>query len=344
LASDTVVNLNHLRLFRLVARRLNLTAVSELLHVSQSSISHQLGSLQKQYDLKLYTKNGHGIELTKEGQRFQHEAEMVLKQLDDFEQRLRRRRNREVPEVLIVAGSYGLSAGLLPSVLADLQKLRPEIQVSIRTAHLSTIEQWLLKGDAEIALTTAYGDHSSTLAIEPYGREKLAAFVPIRHRLARRRKVTISELLKSPLILRGTTGADSSLNQMLRDMEERGYRPKVAGFYDSPDAVKVAVRKKIGVGLLYRDLLEREVQNKEFKILTVENLKLYGHTYIMYHKQRPLSANAQLLLKLLRQRKQKRKPWIKSASDVFTGAVTVLAHVFMAQVFSDISVLGGLGM
>lgn len=333
------MNLNHLRLFRLVARQLNLTAVSQLLHVSQSSISHQLQSLQRQYDTKLYTKNGRGIELTKEGQRFQREAEMVLKQLDDFEQWLSRRRNREVPEILTVAGSYGLSAGLLPSMLADLQKRRPEIQVSVRTGNLSAIEQWLLKGDAEIALTTAYGSHSSFLATEPYGREKLAAFVPMQHPLARKRRLTVAELLEAPLVLRGAIGADSSLNKMLRDMEERGYRPKVAAFYDSPDAVKVAVRKKIGVGLLYRELLEREVQKKEFKILTVENLKLYGHTYIMHHKQRPLSANAQLLLKLLRQRKQKQRHWAKRAGDVFTSAVTVLAHVFMAQVFFDIGVL-----
>ena len=306
------MNLNHLRIFVLVARHLNLTAVSQLLHVSQSSISHQLRLLQKHYDVKLYTKNGRGIELTNEGQRFQREAELMLKQIDDFERRLRRRGNRQLPEVLTVAGSHGLSAELLPSVLADLQKLRPDIQVSIRTAHLSTIEQWLLKGDAEVALTTAYGNHSSTLAIEPYGREKLAAFVPMHHPLARKRKVTVSELLKSPLVLRGAIGPESSLNKMLRDMEEKGYRPKVAAFYDSPDAVKVAVRKKIGVGLLYRELLEREVEKREFKILTVDNLELYGETYIFYHKQRPLSANAQLLLKLLRRRKQKRNPGQKA--------------------------------
>jgi DNA-binding transcriptional LysR family regulator len=124
--------------------------------------------------------------------------------------------------------------------------------------------------------------------------------------------------------------------------EEREYRPKVAAFYDSPDAVKVAVRNKIGVGLLYRELVQREVQKREFKILTVENLKLYGHTYIIYHKQRPLSANAQLLLKLLRRRKQKRKQWLKSPGDVFSSAVTVLAHVFMAQVLFDIGVLSEL--
>lgn len=336
------MNLNHLRLFRLVARQLNLTAVSQLLHVSQSSISHQLRFLQKQYDVKLYTKNGRGIELTKEGERFQREAELMLKQLDAFELRLRRCRDRHVTEVLTVAGSYGLSAGLLPSVLADLQKLRPEIQLSVRTGNLATIEQLLLKGYAEIALTTAYGNHSSGLAVEPYGREKLAAFVSMRHPLARRRRVTISELLKSPLILRGATAAESSLNKMLRGMEEMGYRPKIAGFYDSPDAVKIAVRKKVGVGLLYRELVRREVRKKEFKVLTVENLKLYGHTYILYHKQRPLSANAQLLLKLLRRRKQRQTSRLKRPGAILSTAVTVLTHLVTSEMLRDSTFLGGI--
>lgn len=87
-------------------------------------------------------------------------------------------------------------------------------------------------------------------------------------------------------------------------------------------------------GRLYRELVQREVQKKEFRILTVENLKLYGHTYIIYYKQRPLSGNAQLLLKLLRRRKQKQKPW---------SAVAVLAHVLMSQIFPDGGFLSGLG-
>jgi hypothetical protein len=90
--------------------------------------------------------------------------------------------------------------------------------------------------------------------------------------------------------------------------------------------------------------LEREVQKKEFEILTVDNLKLYGETYIFYHKQRPLSANAQLLLKLLRRRKQKQKRWVKSPGDVFSSAVTVFAHILMSQIFPDVSFLSGFGM
>jgi hypothetical protein len=79
-------------------------------------------------------------------------------------------------------------------------------------------------------------------------------------------------------------------------------------------------------------------------VLTVENLKLYGHTYILYHKQRPLSATTQLLLKLLRRRRQKQTSWVKSPGDIFSATVAVLAHVWMSQMLPDISVLSELVM
>ena len=62
--SRGAMNLNWIRAFSIVARHANLTKASHVLHVSQSSISHQLGLLQKDYGVRLYRKTGHGIELT----------------------------------------------------------------------------------------------------------------------------------------------------------------------------------------------------------------------------------------------------------------------------------------
>jgi DNA-binding transcriptional LysR family regulator len=312
------MNLNRIRLFSIVASHSNLTKASQMLHVSQSSISHQLAILQKDYGVRLYKKTGHGIELTTEGRQFLVEIQPLLDGLERFDREFRRNSGREQLDSLAIAGTHALSADLLPSLSADFQKIHPQIQLSLRTGNQWAIEKFVLEGNVEIAVTTNAATGSPSLVNEPYGQERIAAFVPIHHPLARKRKVTLSELLREPLVLRGASGLESTRKRMLREMEERGYRPKVAAFYDSADAVKVAVRKNTGVGLLYKETIKHDVQKGDFKILKIDDLKLDVHTFVVFHKTRPLSDNAKLFLNFLRERKQNHRAeaLLKSQSPI----------------------------
>jgi DNA-binding transcriptional LysR family regulator len=178
----------------------------------------------------------------------------------------------------------------------------PQVQVTLRTGNYSVIEQLVLKGNIEVALVTSPRG-SPLVAMEPYSREKIAAFVSARHPLAKRASLTISEVLDHRFIIRAERRPDSGLKKMLRDLETKGCRLNIAGYYDLPDAVKVAVAKRSGIGLLYEKSIRPEVQRGAFKILNLEGLKLYGHSFIIYHKDRPLSTHAKRFLELLRQRR-----------------------------------------
>ena len=70
---------------------------------------------------------------------------------------------------------------------------------------------------------------------------------------------------------------------------------------DSPEAIKTAVSKKLGVGILYEDAVKDGLASGVFKKLRISGLNMEGNSYIVYHKQRPLSSNAEVFLNLLRQ-------------------------------------------
>lgn len=302
------MNLKRIKLFCVVAKHLNVTKASQALHVSQSSLSHQMSLLQSDYHVRLYKKTGHGIELTAEGRKFLSEMEAIIERIERFERQFGARTETDQPESLNVGGSHGLSLGLLPSLLADFQRDHPRLQISLRTGTRTMIEQLVLRGDVDVALIQIAGSLSGLLASEPFGLEKLVAFVSVDHPLARKPKVTVRELLQSPLVISGERVFESNIKTVLRGLENKGYKPRITGFYDSPDALKVVVLKKAGVGLLYcKDVVKHEVEKGALKILNVEDLKLYGRTFIVYHKHKPLSVNAKLFLKLLRRRKQKQR-------------------------------------
>ena len=65
-------------------------------------------------------------------------------------------------------------------------------------------------------------------------------------------------------------------------------------------AIKRAVLQRLGLGFLYYDAVRDAVDRGSFKIINIRGLELLGQTYIIYHKERPLSPNAEEFLKLLR--------------------------------------------
>ncbi len=83
-----------------------------------------------------------------------------------------------------------------------------------------------------------------------------------------------------------------------------GHKPNIAMRCDAPDAVKQAVRNEMSVGILSYDSVKHDLQRGEFKMLSVPGLKLEGKSFIIYRKDRPLSANAKGFLTLLKERRQ----------------------------------------
>ena len=68
------------------------------------------------------------------------------------------------------------------------------------------------------------------------------------------------------------------------------------------EAVKAAVKRELGVGILYRETLEANLKSDDLKILHVPELeKIRTKSFIIYNKSRPLSAVANDFLHALRE-------------------------------------------
>jgi DNA-binding transcriptional LysR family regulator len=71
---------------------------------------------------------------------------------------------------------------------------------------------------------------------------------------------------------------------------------------ETPEAVKAAVKRGIGLGILYRDLVETDIRTGDLTIIRVPGLKMDIDSYIIYHREKVLSAHAKDFLALLRER------------------------------------------
>jgi DNA-binding transcriptional LysR family regulator len=91
-------------------------------------------------------------------------------------------------------------------------------------------------------------------------------------------------------------------------LRELGYKPNIALHCESPDAVEQAVRRNMGVGILYYECVKDAVERGELKVLNTPEFERTGETFIVYHKDRRLSPCARDFLALLRQWKETSRP------------------------------------
>jgi DNA-binding transcriptional LysR family regulator len=311
--------LERIELFINVAKHHNLAETAREMHVSASSVCQRLKTLESDFDVKLYKRNKYGIELTGAGQTLLTAASDVLTRIERLKTELRRDVNLTV-QTLTIGGTHTPSARHLPAAVAAFRKTHPNVKVDFLTARRATLEKLVHSFEIDIAIIQS-PSRSSGLYLEQFAEDKLVLFCHPNHPLTKRKKLELTELSNIPLIIREGNG---STHRLLKQIESMGIKLSIALTCISPDAVKAAVRRKMGVGILFSDLIKDDVRRKDFKILSFSNsMPASGNSYIVFNKKKPLSCTAAAFLSLLQCMKTSTKPDTISENEEKEGIVAL---------------------
>jgi DNA-binding transcriptional LysR family regulator len=304
--------LDRIELFVTVARHHNLGKTARERHVSASSVCQRLKSLENDFGVKLYKKNKNGIELTGAGKTLLATGSEVLNQLDTLRKTLNPRSETAVRH-LTIGGTHNPSAKYLPSAIAAFQKTHPNVQVRFVTADRASIEKFVRESEVDVAIVQS-ASRPSEVSVENFTLDNLTFFSHPTHPLAKKKRLTLEDLCRAPLIIRDGKGTTEKL---LKQLKCRGLTLNVVLRCASPDAVKTAVRGKLGVGILFSNMIEEDVRQKSLRSLSVSNLPtLIGNSFIVYSRTKPLSSNANDFLNVLRYlRTQAKNPENRSESS-----------------------------
>lgn len=229
---------------------------------------------------------------------FRRDAEAILSQLDSLGTQYAAPAVDPAEEVLVIGASYGPSASLVPSLMAQYASGHPTVNLRLDTVQRAKIENLLMKSKIDIAVTT-YPLRRAVLKTEPFRTERLSAFVPVDHPFAKLKQIRIDDLHKIPLVIKTGEESEGRTEKLLRDLCKIGHEPKISVRCESPEALKTAVRDGVGVGTLFYDSIRGEVKRNEFVVVKLAGIELQSQSYIIY-PQKEASLAAQEFLALLR--------------------------------------------
>jgi DNA-binding transcriptional LysR family regulator len=220
------MELRHLRYFVAVAEKLHFSRAAEQLNISTPTLSHQIQALETMLGARLLSRGRKSaVTLTQTGKRFLEEARATLRQADNAELVGKRAARGDIGSIAI---GYILSAstiGLLPELIAAFHKENPNVELQLNRMEMFPQMRALIEGVIDVAFIRAPQRYPAELTGFVVDRHPYYVAIPARHRLARRKQITLAMLADETFVAGslemevgfwGNLGAVSKPGQSLR--------------------------------------------------------------------------------------------------------------------------------
>ena len=193
------MELRHLRYFVALAECLSFTRAAERVHVTQSTLSHQIRQLEEEIGQVLFDRIGKKVVTTESGQLFLAYAARALKEVDAGIAMLRPAAGGLTGQVRIGA-THTFNIGLIPECVALFLSRHPTVKVCVEELPADDIGAQLRSGDLDLGI--AYRPAAPTdLWFEPLYNEEMVFVAAASHPLAGRKRIRMVELHQQPLVL-----------------------------------------------------------------------------------------------------------------------------------------------
>lgn len=242
-------DLRHIRAFLAAARIGNFTRAAAEMHISQSAFTVQIRQLEDALGVTLFDRSKRRIALTAAGrdvllplERLVVEAEAVVAQTRQLAG-LRR-------GIVSIAVLPSVAARLLPEAIRRFKQQHPGIVVQICDLVAEKLMDAVRHGEVDFGVGTRLRADRE-IKTSPLLVDRLCAFVPHHHLLARQESVALRELTAHPLVL---TAKDSSVRELLERALRREKLPITIAYETNYMSTAIhLVSAGLGIAILPED-------------------------------------------------------------------------------------------
>lgn len=239
------MELRQLEYFMAVAAHQNFSRAAEQVHVSQPSLSIQIGGLEKELGTRLFDRLGRKVLLTQAGELFHVHAERALREVEQAQQAvhelLGEKRGRLVVGTLSTVNSY-----LIAPLVSRFKQRFPDVHLQVHAQPSSEIVTGLLNSRLDIGICLLPLAHAHLTTV-PLFEERLALIASSGLKLGKRR-TRMQDLAHVPLVL---MPADYCLRKMVEaECAKAGVQPQVVLEMSSPEGILQAVAEGTGATIL----------------------------------------------------------------------------------------------
>ncbi len=272
-----------LQVFHSVARLLSFTKAADSLHMTQPAVTFQIHQLEEYFNTRLFDRTHNRISLTAVGKCVYEYSEKILREYAEMENTVKKMTG-EMSGILMIGASTTIAEYLLPILLGDFKTQYPDVHIRLSVSNTDGIVSKVENNDIDLGLVEA-PVRNKNLIVELCRLDQLVAIVSPKHPLATFEEVTIEKLVSYPYISREEgSGTRGVISQYLKKRGLSWEDLNIVMELGSPEAVKGAVAANLGVSILSRTAIQKDLQLGLLKAINLSPL-LERPLSFVYKKQ-----------------------------------------------------------
>ena len=267
---------SQLRSFHAVATHGSFTRASEMLHITQPTLSGQVKELEERYGTKLFVRHGRRIELTEIGKSAFNITRHIFRHEEEVEQLLQSARALTSGQLRVAADAPYIATPLL----AQFQRIYPGIHISIQYGNSQQLMSWIESRQCDVAFLPNIPQGDDRLFSIPLLPDRLVVFVSQDHAWADRRSISVEEVVDQRVVLREKGSRTRSIFE--EAVEQAGFRLNDVMEISGREGVREAVAAGFGIGIVAESELQSD---SRLRALPVTNADLVYDEYVVCLQQ-----------------------------------------------------------
>jgi DNA-binding transcriptional LysR family regulator len=195
---------------------------------------------------------------------------------------------------------------MLPSLLGDFKEKYPDVNINLKVSNTEGIVSMVENNAIDLGIVEAPVGNKN-LVVEVCRPDQLVAIVPPGHPEAGKESLTYADVAKYPFICREEgSGTREVIEEYLKGISDGSGDIQISMELGSPEAVKGAVEAGMGISIVSRATIQKEIklgsliainlnpllerpfsfvhQKQKFRVRVMEELLDFARGYIKEHE------------------------------------------------------------
>ena len=268
-----------LQVFYTVARLLSFTKAAETLHMTQPAVTFQVRQLEDHFNTRLFDRTHNKIVLTDAGQKVYFYAEKIFELNSEMEHSLRAL-SEDTSGTLSIGGSTTIAQYTFPTLLKGFREKYPELSIRICEANTEGIVAKVESSMIDLGIVEAPVSNQD-LDVDIFRADELVLIMHPEHELAKKEYVKPLDIINLPFITREEgSGTKSVIFDYFTKHNIEKNNINICMELGNSESVKGAVETGIGVSILSKTTIEKELQLKRLSYVPL-NPKLTRNFYFV---------------------------------------------------------------
>ena len=261
------------------------TKAAQINGVTQSAVSQQISSLERQFKSLLIERSKKKFRLTREGQVLYDYSKQINATYDALHSKL-----QEIKDIisgtLRVATIYSIGLHDLPPYVKRYLKAYPTVNVHVEYRRANQVYEDVLGNVVDLGLV-AYPTKDTKLEVIPIKKDPLVLVTHPHHPLAKAKTIKLKAIAGQKFIgFEPDIPTRKAIDKVFR---EHGIEVNHVMEFDNIETVKRAVEIDAGIAIVPHSTITQEVQKQTLSSVVIDDADMFRPLAAIYKKSKVLS-------------------------------------------------------